>query len=281
MVWRVWTPPEGAKLEPLTGGANHSGWLVTETDGSRYAVKTTPDLPAGLFEAEAEGLTVLRETGCVGAPGVLDVGADYLKLEALNPAPGLDDAAFWERLGRELAQLHLTTRHTRFGWHRDNWLGTVRQYNAWTDDCYEHFVQLRVLRYLSEPVVAETLSAADRAGIERICARLPELLPPSYPALTHGDFWHGNVLVDATGRPAVIDPHVSYSWPEVDVSLMLCYGGPERFFAAYHEVLPPASADWRDQLRLVHLRELLSVLAHGDDVHNVHQHIVALVKRYG
>jgi fructosamine-3-kinase len=266
-------------LVPLTGGANHSGWLVTEPGGVRYVVKTTPDLPAGLFEAEAEGLTVLRESGCVTAPRVLEVTETLLKLEALDPAPPFDDHAFWERLGRELAQLHLTVRHDRFGWHRDNWLGKVRQYNTWTDDCYEHFVQLRLVRYLTEPIVEQTLSPQDRAGIERICARLPELLPPSYPALTHGDFWHGNIL-SAAGRPALIDPHVSYSWPEVDVSLMFCYGGPERFFAAYHEVCPPTAADWREQLRLVHLRELLSVLAHGDDVVNVHQQIVALVRRY-
>lgn len=277
----MWTPPPGAKLEPLTGGVNHSGWLVTEPDGSRYAVKTTPGVPPELFDAEAEGLTVLRESGYVTAPRVLELSARFLKLEALHPAPALDDDAFWERLGRELAQLHLATRHDRFGWHRDNWLGTVRQYNTWMDDCYEHFVQLRLLRYLTEPIVEQTLSPADRAGIERICARLPQLLPPSYPALTHGDFWHGNILADGTGRPALIDPHVSYSWPEVDVSLMLCYGGPQRFFAAYHEIRPPAAADWREQLRLVHLRELLSVLSHGDDVPRIHQEIVALVKRYG
>jgi fructosamine-3-kinase len=161
-----------------------------------------------------------------------------------------------------MARLH-ARRGRRFGWHRDNWLGLVRQVNPWTDDCYEFFARYRVLRYLPEPEVRAVLEPAELSAIERICHRLPELVPPSYPALTHGDLWHGNVLSDARGRPALIDPAVSWSWPEVDLSMMLRAGAPETFFSAYQE-LRPAEPGWRDHFALLHLRELLSVLAHGE-----------------
>lgn len=247
---------------PLAGGTNHSGWLVTRPDGSRVAVKTTENLPADVFETEAEGLLALRDSGAVAAPAVLEVGPDYLVLEGLDPAPDHDDARFWEEAGRALARLH-SIRGERFGWHHDNWLGLVRQVNTWAEDCYEFFTQHRVLRYLPEPAVAAVLDRADRAAVERICAKLPELVPPSYPALTHGDLWWGNVMATAAGRPALIDPAVSWSWPEVDISMMSCADpAPECFFSAYHEILPPEPG-WQERMRLLHLRELLSVIAHG------------------
>jgi fructosamine-3-kinase len=246
---------------PLAGGTNHDTWLVTRVDGSQLVLKTTPHLPPDVFDAEAEGLDALRGSGQVGAPVVIDVGPHFLALEALRPTPALDDAAFWERTGRALARLH-SRRGRRFGWHRDNWLGLVRQHNTWTGDPYEFFTRYRILRYLPEPHVRAVLDAAELAAVERICERLPQLVPPSYPALTHGDLWHGNVLATADGTPALIDPAVSWSWPEVDLSMMAQCGAPEPFFSAYHDIRPP-QPDWRDHLALLHLRELLSVLAHG------------------
>jgi hypothetical protein len=53
----------------------------------------------------------------------------------------------------------------------------------------------------------------------------------------------------------------------------------DRLFAAYHEVHPPEPG-WREHLRLLHLRELLSLVGQGradfagPDVH-------ALIQRYG
>ena len=246
---------------PLAGGTNHRTCLVTRADGSTLVLKTTPGLATDVFDAEAEGLAALGGTGAVATPRVIAAGPRFLALEALKPAPPLEDADFWAHTGRALALMH-SQQGERFGWHRDNWLGLVRQTNTWTVDCYEFFVRHRILRYLPEPAVMAELDADDRAAIESICRRLPELVPPSYPALTHGDLWHGNVLATADGTPALIDPAVSWSWPEVDLSMMLYGQAPQAFFDGYHEVLPPESG-WRDHLTLLNLRELLSVLAHG------------------
>lgn len=274
-------PLHGATdLVPLTGGTNHSGWLATLADGRRVAVKITPDMPADLFETEAEGLIALGAGGRIATPEVIAVGADHLVLAAVAPAPDLDDLAFWAEAGRRLADLH-ADRGERFGWHRDNWLGLVRQVNTWTDDAYEFFVQHRVLRYLTEPRVEAALDRETRAGVERICARLPDLVPAPYPALTHGDLWHGNFMATDDGRPVLIDPSVSWSWPEVDISMMFCAGSPvpDRFFAAYHEIMP-TDGDWRERARLLHLRELLSVMAHPGVEPPVPQ-VLDLVRRYG
>src|SRR5690606_4776907 len=137
---------------------------------------------------------------------VILASPELLVLELLHPRPC--DVAFWEQLAHALAHLHTTTTHSRFGWHRDNWLGRTRQVNTWSSDGFEFFARHRLLRWLDEPRVVAALDAADRAALERLCYRLPELLPDRPACLTHGDLWAQNILASADGRPALIDPAV-------------------------------------------------------------------------
>lgn len=149
-------------------------------------------------------------------PEVLHAGRDLLVLSVLRPRPSSE--AFWEQLAVALARLHTSTTHSRFGRHGDNWLGRRRQVNAWEDDGFEFFARHRLLRWLDEPRVSAALDAADRSALERLCALLPELLPDRPACLTHGDLWAQNVLAAHDGRPALIDPAVSYMWAEVDLA---------------------------------------------------------------
>jgi fructosamine-3-kinase len=252
----------------LAGGDIHTTWLVTRWDGSRVVVKTTEDVPPDMFAVEAEGLAAISASGAMAAPAVLAVSATHLVLEALVPRRPADreEPEFWERAGRALAGMH-QVRGERFGWHRDGWLGALPQYNAWQADGHSFYAERRLLRYLPEPGVQAMLDAGRLAAIERICARLPELVPPMPPVLTHGDLVTGNILTTPDDRAALIDPAVSFGWPEVDISMLYHTRGdvvPDRYFAAYEEA-SPLEPGWRDRALLIHLRELLSLLAHFPD----------------
>lgn len=123
------------------------------------------------------------------------------------------------------------------------------------------------LRWLSEPLVQAAFDAEDRYALERLCAALPELVPVQPPVLNHGDLWTGNIVATAAGEPVFIDPAVSYTWAESDLSMVWSANRPpvsDRFFAAYAE-LAPLRAGWRERMPVLHLRELLSTIAHGDD----------------
>lgn len=250
-----------AEVSRLTGGVVNTVWLVRGPERD-VVLKTTDNPPRSLFAIEAAGLEVLRAHG-LGTPRVLDVGDDWLTLEALAPQPPETDA-FWESAGRAIAALH-DVRGPRFGWEHDGWLGALPQHNAWHDDGHAFFAEHRLLRYLGEPAVEAVLTAADRVALERLCERLPEIVPAAPPSLTHGDLWRNNVVATASGEPAFIDPAVSWMWPELDLSAMFCgTDPPARFFAAYHEVRP-TDADWRDRMPVLFLREILSTLAHDVD----------------
>ncbi|MDQ2811173.1 MAG: fructosamine kinase family protein [Actinomycetota bacterium] len=255
-----------ASVQRLTGGVIAEAWLVSYADGTRVVGKTLAGAPADVFGAEAEGLAALRVTGHLPTPRVLAVTSRLLLLEALPPRD--DRVMSWEGLARGMAALHRGPVHDRFGWHRDGYLGRLPQVNTWTASGHEFFAQHRLLRYLREPAAWQVLTAADRRATERLCDRLPQVIPAMPAVLTHGDLWSGNLL-SRDGEMAVIDPAVSFSWAETDLSMLWCCPRPpasERFFELYQE-LNPSPAGWAERMPVLHLRELLSTIAHfGDQV---------------
>jgi len=253
-------------VEPATGGLAATAGLARRVDGTTVFVKAFAEPPSDdAFAAEAEGLASLEAMGGAATPRVILASRDLLVLETLHRRPR--DETFWEGLAHTLARLHTTTTHHRFGWHRDNWLGRRRQVNTWEDDGFEFFAQHRLLRWLDEPRVAEALDAGDRAALERLCARLPYLLPAEPACLAHGDLWAQNVMATADGRPALIDPAVSYTWAEVDLAHLWTTAPPPEahaFFDLYAE-LTGRGKGWRDRMPILQLRQHLAVIAQFED----------------
>lgn len=280
-----WSPdflPRGRSakgIRRLPGGFANPVWLCELDDGEDVVVKASIKDCADMFAAEAAGLNVLAELGGLTTPRVLAVGPRSIVLEALDPElPDTDE--FWQAAGRIAARMHSTTSHDRFGWDQDGWLGLFPQRNAWDADGHRFFAENRVLRYLGEPRVEDALDAPDRAGIERLCARLPGLIPDTGACLTHGDMWRNNLIAGRAGQPAFLDPAVSYLWAEVDIAHMLCSGGiPDSFFAAYGEIrsLHP---EWREHARILNLRQLLAMLAAGIPIPTIVDSIRELINAY-
>ena len=247
---------------PAGGGQAALAGLARRGDGTSVFVKAFDVAPADdVFATEAEGLDALRTLGGATTPHVLHVSTDLLVLEALHPRP--QDEAFWVRFAHTLAHQHTSTTHDRFGWHHDTWLGRRRQVNTWEDDGFTFFAQHRLLRWLDEPRVAAALDDADRRALERLCDRLPELLPDAPACLVHGDLWAQNVLATSVGEPALIDPAVSYTWAEVDLAHVWTTAPPPEaavFFDRYAE-LTGLDAGWRERMPVVQLRQHLAVVA--------------------
>jgi fructosamine-3-kinase len=252
-------------VEPVTGGLAALAGIAARRDAPPVFVKAFADTPDDdVFSAEAEGLAVLRENG-MATPDVIHADRELLALSVLQARPRGE--TFWEQFAHALAHLHTSTIHPRYGWHRDNWLGRRRQINTWNDDGFAFFAEHRLLRWLGESRVEAALDAGDRAALERLCHRLPELLPDRPPCLTHGDLWAQNVMATPDGRPALIDPAVSYTWAEVDLAHLWTTAPPpeaHRFFAVYAE-RTALDSDWPARMPIIQLRQHLAVLAQFDD----------------
>ena len=250
----------------LPGGSIGVVVLVTAGDGRQWVVKQVPGSRPSMLPAEAEGLRALGASATVAVPFVHYVGCGSLIMDALGPA--LEDSpAYWQRLGEDIAELQESTRAEQHGWSHNNWLGGLPQRNTWDADGHSFFAEHRVQRFLEEPKVRRTLSAGDIKAVEQFCQRLPDLIPPTAPVLLHGDLWRDNILAGPNGRPTLIDPAVWYGWPEVDISMLWLSPRPSasgRFFETWEAIARPEPG-WTDRAPLLHIREMLSVLAQFGD----------------
>lgn len=229
----------------LSGGDINDAHELELASGVRVFLKTNAAAPPSLFPAEARGLEWLREAAALRIPEVLAVSGghagepSFLVLEMLRPGrPGRD---FDERLGRGLAQLHRFGA-PRFGFAADNFIGSLPQRNTEHESWAEFFWAERLEPQLERAVASGRASARLRSGFERLASRLSRLVGPDEPpSRLHGDLWGGNLHVDETGAPCLIDPAVYGGHREVDLAMMRLFGGfGESVFRAYEEAWPLA-----------------------------------------
>ena len=244
-----------ASVHQVGGGCIDAAWRI-EGSGMRFFVKAGTGC-ADRFAAEADGLAALARCPAFVIPDVVANGAgdgrDFLVLEWLEIGASGDPG----QLGEALAELHSITL-PRFGWHRDNYIGSTPQQNtpgdAWADffrDCRLR-PQLRLAANNGAPELEQ--AASD------LLAGLAVFFPGSQPApaLLHGDLWRGNCGFSG-GRPCLFDPAVHAGDPASDLAMAELFGGfSPGFFAAYRACRPHANDDGDHRM----LYQLYHVLNH-------------------
>lgn len=226
-----------AESQSAVGGGSINRVAVLEGGGQRYFVKLNEADRLDMFEAEAAGLAEIAATDTVRVPNPVCHGVTggqaYLVLECLELESPSNTHA--ERLGRQLAEMH---RHEadRFGWHRDNTLGTTPQPNEWDSDWIEFLREQRLghqFRLLGDP------------GLSDMWATLSRKLPSFFerytpqPSLIHGDLWGGNWSGLANGDPVIFDPATYYGDREMEIAMTELFGGfPSAFRTAYDDAWP-------------------------------------------
>ena len=196
-------------------------------------------LPA--FEAEAAGLAELARAEALRVPNVLAVSiADetaFLVLEWIDLAPA--GAGSEKLLGERLALQHRVTRD-RFGWDRDNTIGSTPQSNQPCAQWIEFFRERRLVPQL-EMARRNGAGADVIARGHQLCERLHVFFDGYRPApsLLHGDLWGGNWGADTNGAPVLFDPAVYFGDRETDLAMTRLFGGfGASFHAAYQATWP-------------------------------------------
>jgi fructosamine-3-kinase len=241
--------------KPLHGGdinnvflvkSNHGKFVIKLNDASRFPK---------MFEAEAQGLQLLKTSNTFRIPEVIAFGEtenqSYLLLEYI--APGNKNPNFNQTFGHQLAELHQNTA-TSFGLDHDNYIGSLPQYNLCEIQNAAHFYIEKRLEPQFELATKKGFSFKKLSSFYKNCI---DEIPNEPPALIHGDLWNGNYLVDENGNPCLIDPAVSSSSREMDLAMMQLFGGfPNQIFESYHETFP-LNPGWQNRLNLWQLYYLL------------------------
>jgi fructosamine-3-kinase len=245
----------------VAGGCINECLRWESSEGSLF-VKVAPAGRLSMFEAEAKGLGELAAAGACRVPRVLGsgtvAGSAFLALEWIDFRS--TSARAEVLLGEQLAMQHRVTA-PRFGWSRDNRIGSTDQHNDWDAD-WAHFYAERRLRY--------QLDLADRNGhggrlTDRgrlVCERLGAFFA-SYrpvPSLLHGDLWGGNWAATPSGQPVIFDPAVYFGDREADIAMTRLFGGfGPSFYAAYERSWPLDQGAWT-RLPLYNLYHVLNHL---------------------
>ena len=256
---------------PVSGGCIHTALRLEGEDAggpTRHFAKIADPGGAPMLVAEADGLDALRQAGALRVPGVIAGGEDgehaWLVLEWLDLAP-LDPAS-GAKLGVALAAQHRLPQ-VRFGWEKDNFIGSSVQQNGWSEDWLAFWrekrihAQLRLAmqrRYPSKMIDRGERLLADCAAFFRTHAPTPSLL--------HGDLWGGNASALAGGTPVVFDPAVYCGDREADLAMTELFGGfPGDFHAAYRAAWPldAGYAVRRDFYNLYHVLNHANLFAGG------------------
>ena len=229
------------RFERVSGGSISEAYRVI-TDDARYFVKCGHAEGLAAITAEADGLAALSACTQIRVPRVLaceHVGdTPCLILEHIELHP-LTEGSKTRRAGSALAALHRLV-DTSFGWFRDNYVGRTLQDNtrhaAWSD----FFLHRRLLPQLD---LADRLGRSPRmarAGF-RLAEQISAFFTDHHPqaSLLHGDLWHGNAALDASGTLTLFDPAVYSGDRETDIAMCELFGGfPRDFLDGYNDVWP-------------------------------------------
>ena len=215
---------------PLSGGCINSALKINANCGP-FFVKWNDNAVAQMFQKEAKGLQLLRNTNTIRLPKTINASNHFLLLEYIESTN--KSTIFWESFGRGLAALHQNTAAT-FGLDHDNYIGSLPQCNTPMNSWTEFFIHNRLVAQLN----IGDCAAEIRKKFDALFSKLPSLLPAESPALIHGDLWSGNVLC-THDKVVLIDPAVYYGHREMDLAMTALFGGvPKRFYDAYNEYYP-------------------------------------------
>ncbi|QZY28987.1 fructosamine kinase family protein [Nocardioides coralli] len=246
---------------PVAGGDISTATRIRLSDGTTALVKTHHNAPEGFFDAEARGLSWLREASAQGGAAVPDVlGHDHecLILRWVEPGKNTVDAA--AALGEALAATHRAGADG-FGAEQDGFIGRLPLPNRTAPTWPEFYATRRVLPYLKLARDRGAASEEDARAIEGVLGRLGDLVPEEPPSRVHGDLWNGNVLWGLDGECRLIDPAAHGGHRETDLAMLLLFGLPhlQRVLDSYEEAHPLAEG-WRDR---VGLHQLFPLLVHA------------------
>jgi protein-ribulosamine 3-kinase len=243
--------------QPVGGGCINAGTVLVTESGQTFFLKTNHQAPADMFEREAQGLQALAVSGGLRLPVPYLYDERFLLLEDLAPASRR--ASYWVEFGQQLAAMHGHTSGD-FGFPHDNYIGSTPQPNTPSANGYEFFAHQRLLYMASLARQAGLLTLEQIRQVERLAARLPELIPEQPASLIHGDLWSGNAISDSAGAPALIDPAVHYGWAEAELAMTALFGSfPQDFYRVYEEARPLAPG-YRGRFPIYNLYHLLNHL---------------------
>lgn len=249
------------QTQSIGGGCINSAYKII-TSEQAFFVKLNQPERVDMFAAEAQGLSEMAKANCVRVPEVITYGqADgqsFLALEYVQLGGMRGQAA--TLLGEQLARMH-DIEQPFFGWHIDNTIGSIPQYNDRDDDWLAFWQQQRLGPQLELASQQGFGGALQRCG-DKLQADMAHFFSgyTPQPSLLHGDLWGGNASADENGNPVIYDPATYYGDREADVAMTELFGGFGGGFYDAYQSIHPLDGGYRVRKTLYNLYHVLNHL---------------------
>ena len=225
--------PSIDSMIPIQGGdIGLSFQILTRGESCFCKVYQSVD-HAEMIRAEWNGLKFLRGHG-LPVPDLIDVFHNeafsgiilkYIHSGRKEPQTG----------GEVIASLH-GVQEQLFGFSRSSFIGSAAIQNTRNENWADFWWETRVLPFYKE-VYAEANSSI-RQGMKWIERNREQLFPVETPVLLHGDLWSGNFIYSSSGQPYFVDPSIYFGHREMDISMMVLFGGFGEELGVYQEICP-------------------------------------------
>jgi fructosamine-3-kinase len=210
------------------------------SDGKRnFFVKTNHSSHGDMFEVESLALKEMAGSHTVKVPQPVCHGDNgeycYLVLEYLSMNGRANVAEF----AQTFAAMHKVTQN-KFGWYRNNTIGSTPQMNQ-PDDNWIEFWRTQRLGFQLELAARNGYGGKLQVLGEKLMSDFPVLFADYHPqaSMLHGDLWGGNFSALEDGCAVIYDPAFYYGDREADIAMTYLFGGFDpAFYAAYNEAWP-------------------------------------------
>ena len=213
---------EPSQIVKLTGGDINEVYQVFFQEKSVVIkINNSQSIPQ-FFEKEKQGLELLSKSTFVVPKPIKTDSIDnlqYLIMDYIEQGSELN----WAVFGEKLAQLH-QIQEKYFGLDHNNYIGSLKQVNQECGAWSEFYTNHRLIALSAKARDQGLFEKKHCNWVEKLCQRLDELIPACKPSLIHGDLWSGNLLIDTSGHPVLIDPAVYYGHPEMDWAMLSLFG---------------------------------------------------------
>jgi fructosamine-3-kinase len=223
------------------GGCINDSRIVTLKDQRQFFIKThsQAEIFPGLFETEFQALNLLAKPDLIHIPKPIIYADDFIVMDVFKEgAPAKD---WQEQMGRRLAQLHKATQRKQFGFEENNYIGTTKQINNWSDSWVgfwrEQRLGYQLTLFSNKTSKDDPLLKIGQKLIDKLDLIIGNINEPA--VLLHGDLWSGNAAANEKGEPVIFDPASYYGHREAEIGMMRLFGGfGSKCEAAYAEVWP-------------------------------------------
>jgi protein-ribulosamine 3-kinase len=243
---------------PVHGGSINQCYKL-QAGGERIfcKVNSSANFP-DMFKDEQIGLDTIAAADSIRVPGCIGHIEQYhhqcLLLEWVDSK--YPSESFWKSFGQALAELH-STKQAAAGFHSDNYIGSLRQYNQSCDSWCAFFIHQRLEVQVRLAAENKLLHGSDIDAFSRLYQQIEKLMPDEPNVLLHGDLWSGNFMSDTTGQAVIFDPAVYYGLRHVDLAMTTLFGGFDDSFYEAYRYYSPLPLDFQQIWEVLNLYPLL------------------------